>query len=89
MDAGSLTTFIKHYEKQIPEKVMAYILKGILNGLDSIHQHYQIHRDIKSDNILLNKNGNIKIADFGYALQLTADKVSAQGLVGTAPWMAP
>lgn len=35
------------------------------------------------------KNGSIKIADFGYAMQLTADKVSAQGLVGTAPWMAP
>lgn len=60
-----------------------------MKGLYSIHQHFQIHRDIKSDNILLGKNGRIKIGDFGYALQLTADKVSAQGLAGTAPWMAP
>jgi serine/threonine protein kinase len=60
-----------------------------VKGLLSIHQHYQIHRDIKSDNVLLNKNGSIKIGDFGYALQLTSDKVSAQGLAGTAPWMAP
>jgi p21-activated kinase 2 len=68
---------------------MAFIIKEILKGLFSIHQHYQIHRDIKSDNILLGQNGRIKVADFGYALQLTADKVSANGLAGTAPWMAP
>lgn len=89
MDAGSLTNFIKFYEKKIPEKIIAHILKGILQGLLAIHFHHQIHRDMKSDNILLGKNGRIKIADFGYALQLTADKLSAQGLAGTAPWMAP
>lgn len=65
------------------------MIKEILKGLYSIHQHFQIHRDIKSDNILLCQNGRVKIGDFGYALQLTADKVSAQGLAGTAPWMAP
>lgn len=71
MNAGSLTNFIRNYEKKIPERIIAYVLKGILKGLLSIHQHYQIHRDIKSDNILIDKNGKIKIADFGYALQLT------------------
>lgn len=60
-----------------------------MKGLYTIHQHFQIHRDIKSDNILVSQNGRVKIGDFGYALQLTADKVSAQGLAGTAPWMAP
>lgn len=89
MDAGCLTDFIKNYQKKIPERIIALILKEILKGLVCIHQHYQIHRDIKSDNILLSQNGRVKIADFGYALQLTADKVSAQGLAGTAPWMAP
>ncbi len=51
---------------------MAYILKNILKGLFSLHKRKQLHRDIKSDNILVNSKGELKIADFGYALQLTA-----------------
>ena len=89
MDAGSLTGFIRQYKKKIPERIIAYILKGVLKGLSAIHSHHQIHRDVKSDNIMLNKNGQIKIADFGYAMQLTAEKGVAKGLAGTAAWMAP
>ena len=48
-----------------------------------------VHRDLKPENIFIGADGKVKIGDFGYALQLTADKVSAQGLAGTAPWMAP
>lgn len=55
----------------------------------AIHANKQIHRDIKSDNILTDKKGRIKIADFGYALQLTFDKLKTDGLAGTTAWMAP
>ena len=90
MDQGSLTNFIKFFGgKKIPEKVIAFILSQIIKGLTSIHIHHQIHRDIKSHNILLNKSGDAKIGDFGYALQLTAEKLSVKGLVGTTAWMAP
>lgn len=44
---------------------------------------------MKSDNVLSNKKGHIKIADFGYALQLTFDKLKTDGLAGTTAWMAP
>lgn len=64
-------------------------MRGILKGLISIHNKKQIHRDLKSDNILLNQRGQIKIADFGYALQLTSDKLNTSGLAGTPAWMAP
>lgn len=60
-----------------------------MKGLNKIHSKKQIHRDIKSDNILLDTKGNIKIADFGYALQLTADKLNTNTLAGTTAWMAP
>lgn len=50
---------------------MAYLLHQILIGLEALHLKRQLHRDIKSDNILFNTNGEIKIADFGFAIQLT------------------
>lgn len=89
MDAGCLTNFIKHYKNKIPDRIIAYIIAEVVKGLTRIHAKRQIHRDIKSDNILLDKKGNIKIADFGYGLQLTADKLNTNGLAGTTAWMAP
>jgi serine/threonine protein kinase len=60
-----------------------------LKGLYSIHKRRQVHRDLKSDNILINRNGDIKIADFGYAIQLTKDSQSSREIAGTPAWMAP
>ena len=89
MNAGSLTTFIRQYKKKIPEKIIAYILKGVLKGLEAVHLRHQIHRDIKSDNVMLNTDGQIKLGDFGFALQLTAEKAYTKGIAGTTAWMAP
>lgn len=46
-------------------------MKQILLGLLPLHQHKQIHRDLKSDNVLIDQKGQIKVADFGFAIQLT------------------
>jgi len=43
----------------------------MLLGLDSLHSRRQLHRDLKSDNVLLSLQGDVKIADFGFAIQLT------------------
>jgi len=48
--------------------VIAYVIKEIITGLDHIHSLHKIHRDLKSDNILLTKKGEVKIADFGFAI---------------------
>ena len=48
-----------------------------------------MHRDIKSDNILVNSNGDIKLCDFGYSAKLTQEKKGRDTRVGTIYWMAP
>ena len=77
MNNGALNHFIKHFKKNIDEGVIAYIIREILKGLTSIHGKRQVHRDLKSDNILTNNDGDIKIADFGFALQLTKEHMSS------------
>lgn len=54
-----------------------------------MHDLHVLHRDIKSDNVLIDFNGDVKLADFGYAAQLTKENVARQTKVGTVCWMAP
>ena len=68
MDRKSLTQIAINQYKNINENILIYIIHEVLTGLKYIHKYGKIHRDIKSDNILINSQGNIKIADFGYAV---------------------
>lgn len=89
MSSGSLTDFIYHFYKKIPEEVIAYILSSVCKGLYVLHKKGQIHRDLKSDNLLLSNKAEVKLADFGFAIQLTKDRLNRKSVVGTPAWMAP
>lgn len=75
--------------KRMPEDVIAFVLREILKGLQMMHLSGKIHRDIKSDNILVNAKGEVKLSDFGYSAQLTNQKNYRESIVGTPYWMAP
>ena len=85
----SLAQLVVNRPGQIPENLISYICQEILKGLAFLHSNHRIHRDIKSDNILLSLDGSIKIADLGFAVQLIKERNERTTTVGTPCWMAP
>ena len=86
---ASLTDIISKSLGFKQESSISYICAEILKGLQSMHHNNRIHRDIKSDNILIGAHGEVKIGDLGYAAQLTSEKNTRNTIVGTPSWMAP
>lgn len=87
MQAGALTDVIEN--NSINEMQIATICKESCKGLEHLHQRNIIHRDIKSDNILLDNKGNVKITDFGFCAKLSNNHKKRATMVGTPYWMAP
>jgi len=90
MNGGCLTDILDQWDYlKMTEPQMALICKSALKALSFLHENQKIHRDIKSDNILMNLQGEIKIADFGFAAQLTQERQRRKTVGGTPYWMAP
>jgi serine/threonine protein kinase len=88
MVGGSLTDCCD-IKRPMSEPMIAYVCQGILMALAFMHREFRLHRDIKSDNVLINFDGEVKVADFGFAINLTSDQIKRTSVVGTPYWMAP
>ncbi|PAV15762.1 Pkinase-domain-containing [Pyrrhoderma noxium] len=87
MEGGALTDIIEN--NSLEEEQIASICFETCKGLGHLHEQHIIHRDIKSDNVLLDAQGRVKITDFGFCAKLTDQKSKRATMVGTPYWMAP
>ena len=90
MNGGNLYDLISALPfNSISEGAVAYVLLQIVKALAYLHSRNRIHRDVKSDNVLLSTDLQIKLTDFGYCVQLTKEKMCRTTQVGTVVFMAP
>lgn len=87
MEGGALTDIIEN--NTLEEDQISSICFETCKGLGHLHSQSIIHRDIKSDNVLLDAQGRVKITDFGFCAKLTDQKSKRATMVGTPYWMAP
>ena len=87
MDGGSLTQIVTR--RRMSEDQIATVTQQCLHGLAYLHSRGIIHRDIKSDSLLMRVEGRVKISDLGFCGHLTLEYPRRRSLLGTPYWFSP
>ncbi|KAG6494740.1 hypothetical protein ZIOFF_042501 [Zingiber officinale] len=90
LPGGTLKSFlIKHHRRKLTFKVVIQIALDLARGLSYLHSKKIVHRDVKTENMLLDRTGTVKIADFGVARIEAQNPNDMTGETGTLGYMAP
>uniref|UniRef100_A0A3P9QCE3 Citron Rho-interacting kinase n=1 Tax=Poecilia reticulata TaxID=8081 RepID=A0A3P9QCE3_POERE len=91
LPGGDLMSLLNRYEDQFDESMAQFYLAELVEAIQAVHQLGYVHRDVKPENILIDRTGHIKLADFGSAAKLTANKTvtTATVPVGTQDFLSP
>ncbi|XP_076635717.1 STKc_myosinIII_N_like and MYSc_Myo21 domain-containing protein ninaC isoform X3 [Colletes latitarsis] len=76
-------------DKKLREEHIGYILKEVIKAVIHLHENNVIHRDIRGSNILLTKEGEVKLVDFGLSRMIQGEMGKRYTCVGSPCWMAP
>ncbi|XP_028035821.1 neither inactivation nor afterpotential protein C [Bombyx mandarina] len=76
-------------ERKMSEEHIAYILKYTIKALVYLHENKVMHRNIRCSNILITKDGEVKLSDFGLSCKLSGTLDKSKTNVGSPSWMAP
>ncbi|KAI4311000.1 hypothetical protein MLD38_035938 [Melastoma candidum] len=88
---GSLYRIIHRPQCQIDEKCRIKMALDVAKGMNCLHSSVPtiVHRDLKSPNLLVDKNWNVKVGDFGLSRLKHNTFLSSKSTAGTPEWMAP
>ncbi|KAB1281882.1 Serine/threonine-protein kinase PLK4 [Camelus dromedarius] len=86
---GEMNRYLKNRRKPFSENEARHFMHQIITGMLYLHSHGILHRDLTLSNLLLTRNMNIKIADFGLATQLKMPHEKHYTLCGTPNYISP
>ena len=89
MEGGSINSIVEKRYQDYSEEFVKYTIFCVASGIKAIHDKNVLHRDIKSDNVLCDPNGDVKLSDLGTSVTLSADRNWRQTRCTTLNWLSP